>query len=101
MGIIGCTVAQILKWAPELRGVHGGALGGEQEYCMLLLYLFAVNLSSSLAMEPPFRAHPVVTGAEMQQKPQNWETVELLHRQTLKFQEETKAGIEETAYSAC
>lgn len=50
---------------------------------MLWLHPSAVNLSGSLAMEPPFPAHPVVTGAEMQQKPQNWETAELPHRQTL------------------
>lgn len=46
-------------------------LGGEQECYMLWLYPSAVNLSGSLAMEPPCPAHPVVAGAEMQQKPQN------------------------------
>lgn len=52
---------------------------------MLWLYLSAVHFSGSLAMEPPFPAHSVVTGAEMQQKPQNWETGELHCRQRLEI----------------
>lgn len=63
----------------------GGALGGEQECCMLWFYPFGVNLSGSLAMEPLFPAHPGVSDAEMQQRPPNWETVELLQRQTLEI----------------
>lgn len=77
MWIIGCSVA---RGEHPGWGVCGGAWGEEQECCMLWLYLFAANLSGFLAMEPPF---PV--GAEKQQKPQNWETVELLHRQRVEI----------------
>lgn len=79
--------------------VCGGALGGEQECCMLWFYPFGVNLSGSLAMEPLFPARPGVSDAEMQQKGhktgKQWSCFRGRH---WKYLEESKAGVEATAY---